>query len=63
MKSSDFDILKTAIITKDEKSGILVGHIPGIPGAHSQGETLDELYKNLKEVLELLEEDEVKWNP
>lgn len=27
--------------------------MPGIPGAHTQGATLDELQKNLKEVLEL----------
>jgi len=30
-----------------------VAVIPGIPGAHTQAETLDELYKNLKEVVEL----------
>lgn len=27
--------------------------VPGMPGAHTQGATLDELQKNLKEVLEL----------
>ncbi|MEA3281807.1 MAG: type II toxin-antitoxin system HicB family antitoxin [Euryarchaeota archaeon] len=27
--------------------------VPGIPGAHTQAETLDELYKNLTEVVEL----------
>jgi predicted RNase H-like HicB family nuclease len=33
----------------------------GSPGAHSQGETLDELNKNLREVLEMiLEEGEPK---
>lgn len=30
-----------------------VGVVPGVPGAHSQGSTLDELHANLKEVLEL----------
>lgn len=30
--------------------------MPGLPGAHSQGETLEELRENLKEVL-LLAED------
>ena len=34
-----------------------VGYIPGLRGAHSQGETLDELNHNLKEVVELLLED------
>ena len=32
--------------------------MPGITGAHTQGETLDEVHRNLKEVLELcIEED------
>ncbi len=30
---------------------------PGFPGAHSQGETLDELNRNLAEVIEMLLED------
>jgi len=28
--------------------------VPGFPGAHSQGATLDELASNLREVIELL---------
>jgi len=31
--------------------------VPGWPGAHSQGETLDELRRNLEEVLGMLLED------
>jgi len=31
-----------------------VGYIPGWPGAHTQGESLDELQANLREVVELL---------
>jgi len=34
-----------------------VGYVPGFPGAHSQGESLDELQKNLREVIEMLLED------
>ena len=34
-----------------------MGYIPGFPGAHSQGESLDELKSNLQEVLEMLLED------
>ena len=30
---------------------------PGFPGAHSQRETLDELHRNLAEVIEMLLED------
>jgi predicted RNase H-like HicB family nuclease len=47
----------TAIIEKCTETGLYVGFIPGFPGAHSQGITLDELYKNLKEVVEMLLED------
>lgn len=47
----------TAIVEKDLDTGLYVGHVPGFPGAHSQGETLDELYQNLREVIEMLLED------
>jgi predicted RNase H-like HicB family nuclease len=30
----------------------------GLSGAHFQGETLDELQENLREVIEMLSEDE-----
>jgi predicted RNase H-like HicB family nuclease len=46
----------TAIVERDPQTGLYVGYVPGVPGAHSQGETLEELRGNLKEVLELLEE-------
>ena len=47
----------TAVIEKCPDTGLYVGFVPGFPGAHSQGETLDELNKNLKEVIEMLLED------
>jgi predicted RNase H-like HicB family nuclease len=31
--------------------------VPGFPGAHSQGDSLDELNRNLREVIEMLLED------
>ena len=46
-----------AYIEKDSETGLYVGIVPGIHGAHTQGETLDELHKNLKEVLELCLEE------
>lgn len=45
-----------AVIQKDADTGLFVGYVPGIAGAHSQGETLDELHTNLKEVLAMLAE-------
>ncbi|MDP2897407.1 MAG: type II toxin-antitoxin system HicB family antitoxin [bacterium] len=43
----------TAYIEYDPETNLYVGIVPGIPGAHTQGATLDELQVNLKEVLEL----------
>ena len=49
----------TAVVEQDPETGLYVGTVPGLPGAHSQGATLDELMANLKEVVELvLEEDQ-----
>jgi predicted RNase H-like HicB family nuclease len=42
----------TVIIERDETGGY-VGEIPGIAGCHSQGETVEELMENMREVLEL----------
>ncbi|MEA3428353.1 MAG: type II toxin-antitoxin system HicB family antitoxin [Thermodesulfobacteriota bacterium] len=47
----------TAVIEKCIDTGLFVGYVPGFPGAHTQGKNLDELNKNLKEVLELLLEE------
>ena len=47
----------TAVIEKDRDTGLLVGHVPGFPGAHSQGATVEELVENLREVIAMLLED------
>jgi len=47
----------TAVIEKCPDTGLFVGYVPGFPGAHSQGETLDELNRNLREVIEMLLEE------
>jgi predicted RNase H-like HicB family nuclease len=46
-----------AVIERCSDTNLYVGYIPGFPGAHSQAETLDELNRNLKEVVEMLLED------
>ena len=48
----------TAVIEKCPDTGLLVGYVPGFAGAHSQGETLDELNRNLAEVIGMLMERE-----
>ncbi len=47
----------TAYVEWDPESCLYVGTVPGLPGAHTQGATLDELQHNLKEVLELCLEE------
>jgi predicted RNase H-like HicB family nuclease len=47
----------TAVIEKDAQTGIYVGYVPGWPGAHSQGDTVEELRNNLAEVISMLLED------
>lgn len=47
----------TAYIEYDSETKQYVGIVPGIPGAHTQGETLDELQANLREVMQLCLEE------
>lgn len=47
----------TAIIERDRDTGLYVGYVPGFPGAHTQGASLDELNNNMAEVLAMLLED------
>ena len=41
-----------AVIEGDARTGLYVGYVPGWPGAHSQGETLDEVRANQREAAE-----------
>jgi len=47
----------SAVIERCPQTGVYVGFVPGFPGAHSQGATLDELTDNLREVIAMLLED------
>ncbi len=47
----------TAVVEKCSETGLYVGYVPGFPGAHSQGGSLDELNSNLEEVISMLLED------
>lgn len=46
----------TAIVERDLATGILVASLPGLPGAHSQGDSLEEAWFNLQELLDELAE-------
>ena len=47
----------TAVIERCADAQLYAGYVPGFPGAHSQGETLDELNVNLQEVIAMLLDD------
>jgi predicted RNase H-like HicB family nuclease len=47
----------SAVIERCPQTHLYIGSVPGFPGAHSQGKTLDELNQNLQEVLAMLLED------
>ena len=47
----------TAEIEKDSESCLYIGIVPNLPGAHSQAKSLDELNKNLQEVVALCLEE------
>lgn len=48
----------TAVVERCPDTGLYVGYVPGLSGAHSQGETLDELNANLSEVVSMILEDD-----
>jgi len=43
-----------AVIERCPQTGLFIGFVPGFAGAHSQGETIDELRQNLHEVITML---------
>ncbi|MFH0870921.1 MAG: type II toxin-antitoxin system HicB family antitoxin [bacterium] len=47
----------TAVVERCPDTGLYVGYVPGFPGAHTQAETLDELGRNLREVIAMLIEE------
>ena len=47
----------TAVIERCPVTRLYVGYVPGLPGAYSQGETLEELNDNMREVIALVLED------
>jgi len=47
----------SAVIERCPQTGLFLGFVPGFPGAHSQGATLDEVSHNLRQVIAMLLED------
>ena len=49
------------VIERDE-NGYYVGEVPQLKGCYSQGDTIDELLTNIKEVIELCLEEQEESN-
>ncbi len=47
----------TAQIERDKETGLYIGMVPNLPGAHTQAASLDELQANLEEVITLCLEE------
>ena len=47
----------STVIEHCPQTGLFVGFIPNFPGAHSQGETQDEVKHNLRDVITMLLEN------
>lgn len=41
------------VIVEQDEDDMFVSEVVGLPGCHTQGETLDELMKNTKEAISL----------
>ncbi|MCE9551263.1 MAG: type II toxin-antitoxin system HicB family antitoxin [Betaproteobacteria bacterium] len=48
----------SAVIERFPQTGLFVGFVPGFPGAHSQGETLNEVNHNLRALITMLLADD-----
>ena len=53
----------SAVVEKCPDTGLYVGYVPGFPGAHTQAATLDELQRNLREVIEMLKTESLPLKP
>lgn len=45
------------VVERDPETGLLVGYVPGWPGAHTQAADNSELEENLREVIQMLLKD------
>lgn len=46
-------VLNYRVIIEQDEDGVFVASVPSIPGCHTQGDTYEEVLKNIKEAIEL----------
>ena len=49
------------VLIEQDENGVFIGSIPSLRSCYTQGKTLEELYKNLSEVVELCSEVEKEF--
>ncbi|WP_414526689.1 type II toxin-antitoxin system HicB family antitoxin [Nodularia chucula] len=52
MKNKEF-----YVVIERDKDGIYIGEVPQLKACYSQGETIDELMQNIREVIEMCLEE------
>lgn len=55
-KEKNKKIIDLPVLIEKDENGMFVGSIPSLRSCYTQGRTLDELYKNLEEVVALCTE-------
>lgn len=53
MATKSSRILSFSVIYEEAPEGGYVAHVPALSGCHTQGETIEETEKNIKEAIEL----------
>lgn len=48
------------VVVERDEDGYYVGEVPQLRGCYAQGKTLDELMKNIQEVIQLALEDDLE---
>ena len=46
------------VVIEQDEDGFFVGEVPQLRGCYTQGKTLDELLRNIREVIQLCLEEE-----
>jgi predicted RNase H-like HicB family nuclease len=46
------------VLIEQDEDGLFIGEVPQLRGCYTQGRTLDELLKNIREVIQLCLEDQ-----
>ncbi len=60
-KSKDSKILDLPVLVEQDQNGVYVGSVPSLRSCYTQAKTLEELYKNLEEVVSLCVEVEKEF--